>query len=443
MKAPGFSSLIKLALPLYLGMLANTIVGLVDTAILGRVSETAQSAGGYGALFYTVVFVGAYGFSLALQIRMARRIGEKKRWIVGALFRSAFLSMLLAAIVLSVLSWFGAVSLFNGLLKVEEIANLSADYFRIRGLGLPFTLANLCFMALFIASGKSLPIGISNGIAGVVNVSLDFLLVFGVGELIPAMGIQGAAIASAMADFSGFIVYVIAFFRILYRGPYFSVKAPIRLSYLAETFKVALPLIVQNLLSMVSWFLFFTFIEKTGEQNFHISIVVRSVYSLFMMAGFALGSVSNAQVSTLLGAESPGEIPRLLKRTGFIALSLTFVSGLFILLFRSSLLGLFNPNPELAQLAGPTLTVLFVALNLFAVSHVLFNAVSGTGNTWRALRIESACIVLYLAYTIWMCFFVQGVDLAVIWLAEILYMVCIGLASFQFIRRFLSKAVPL
>jgi len=443
MKAPGVSALIKLALPLYLGMLANTIVGLVDTAILGRVSEAAQSAGGYGALFYTVVFVGAYGFSLGLQIRMARRIGEKKRWIVGALFRSAILSMCIAGVILALGAWFGAIPLFNNLLHVQEIAMLSADYFRIRAVGLPFTLANLCFMALFIASGKSLPIGLSNGIAGVVNVSLDFLLVFGAGDYVPALGIQGAAIASAIADFSGFLVYLIAFFRLLYKGPYFSVKAPIRLRYLSETFLVALPLIVQNLLSMVSWFLFFTFIEKTGEQNFHISIVVRSVYSLFMMAGFALGSVSNAQVSTLLGAESPAEIPRLLKRTAGIAFSLTFLSGLFILFFRSTLLGLFNPNPELAELAAPTLAVLFIALNLFAVSHVLFNAVSGTGNTWRALRIESACIVLYLAYTVWTCFFLPGIPLHIIWLAEIVYMVSIGLASFQFIRRFLLKAVPL
>lgn len=69
--------------PIFLGLLAQNIINVTDTAFLGRVGEVELGASAMGGLFYICVFTIAFGFSVGSQILIARRNGEGRYKDVG------------------------------------------------------------------------------------------------------------------------------------------------------------------------------------------------------------------------------------------------------------------------------------------------------------------------------------------------------------------------
>ena len=75
-----------IAYPIILGSLAQTLITLTDTAFLGRVSEVALGASAMAGIYYYVFSTLAWGFSIGIQIIVARRLGEGKLNRIGVVF---------------------------------------------------------------------------------------------------------------------------------------------------------------------------------------------------------------------------------------------------------------------------------------------------------------------------------------------------------------------
>lgn len=66
----------RVTYPIFLGLLAQNVINVTDTAFLGRVGEVALGAAAMGGLLYICVYTIAFGFSVGSQILIARRNGE-------------------------------------------------------------------------------------------------------------------------------------------------------------------------------------------------------------------------------------------------------------------------------------------------------------------------------------------------------------------------------
>lgn len=426
------SGILRLAFPIYGGLLANTLVGIVDTAFLGRVGLLEQGAAGYGSLFYLVFYLIGFGFVLGPQIIIARRVGEGANRRVGHIFFNAVWVMMLYSAVLVFALWLLADKFFQQMLNSQQIAGLTTRYLEIRTLGIPATMLNLCFMAFFVGTGRSSAIGIASVGSGLVNVVLDYFLIFGIGSL-PPMGMEGAAWASAFSDISGSLIYLtLAWIKNSF-SPYALWQGiPLRWAMLRQLFQVSTPLILQNFISIAAWFLFFTMIEKTGERNFGVSIIIRSIYSVFMISAIALGSATNSMVSNLIGQGRSYEIPSFLRRVMRLSFSGMLILSLPLWLYPRYMAGFFTDDAALMDLSVPSQWVVVIALYFFSISNIYFQAVSGTGNTRVSLMIEVACIILYLLYTYVTAIILQS-PLHYIWGAEVLYMLSFGILAYLYI----------
>ena len=69
-----FKNILRIAFPVMIGSLANNIINLVDTALLGRVGQIELGASAIGGIFYFVMIMVAYGFNNGMQIIIARRV---------------------------------------------------------------------------------------------------------------------------------------------------------------------------------------------------------------------------------------------------------------------------------------------------------------------------------------------------------------------------------
>ena len=113
-----FKEIWHIAFPILISLLMEQMIGITDTAFLGRVGEVELGASAIAGIFYTVIFMVAYGFSIGAQILMARRNGEREYREIGELFYQGIYFQIGIAAVLFTLSYF-----FSPLISKQIIAS--------------------------------------------------------------------------------------------------------------------------------------------------------------------------------------------------------------------------------------------------------------------------------------------------------------------------------
>ncbi len=90
MTTPSHREIWQISGPIMLSLLAQNIVGVTDTAFLGRVGEVELGASAIGGVFYLILFMVGFGFTTGVQILIARRYGEKNYSEIGPVFDNSF-----------------------------------------------------------------------------------------------------------------------------------------------------------------------------------------------------------------------------------------------------------------------------------------------------------------------------------------------------------------
>ncbi|MBM3171130.1 MAG: MATE family efflux transporter [Bacteroidetes bacterium] len=419
----------KLAFPIFAGLLSNTLVGVADTAFLGQIGPVEQSAAGYGSLFYLVAFIVAYGFSIGLQIQIAQAFGAKKTDSIPLFFLLGIMGVFTYSLIFcGTVLGFGE-SILRLMLSNGELVKQTMDFLDVRVWGSLWHFPMLTFYALLVGTENSKPIGFIYFGAAALNILFDYLLIFG-NFGFPALGMQGAAYATILAELLGFLAFIVVAFG--QKTSYFHLKKPNWLSLKPLLNQLTLtsgPLILQNLVSMVSWFGFFTLVEKTGLQNFQWSVIMRSIYGPYMMVGLGIGAAANSLTGQFWGEKKQREIWPLLTSAALLAFLSSSMIGSTLFIFGDGIACLFTQDSDLLALAPSTFPVLFLGLVLFSVCQTFFNGLSGMGKTKQALLVELGAVTVYLGYTVAAinCILPHRID--IIWMAEGVYMVALGAGS--------------
>lgn len=197
--------------------------------------------------------------------------------------------------------------------------------------------------------------------------------------------------------------------------------------------KLALPTMLQKLLSFGTWFIFFVLVERMGEEPIAVSGIVRSVYMLIMIPVFAFAATANTLTSRLIGAGRQNEVMSTLVKT----FRLSFVCILPVLLccifFPATVLSIYTDNVSLATASVSSLYVICAAAIAMSFGMTFFEAVSGTGNTIQALWLESLVLAAY-TFSVWFFARIVATDVAWVWTSEITYGILIGIVSLVYIR---------
>mgnify|MGYP003291163799 FL=1 len=198
----------SIALPIMLGNMAQTIINFTDTAFLGHLGVIALGASMLAGLFYFVFTTVAAGFAIGIQIIVARRFGEKNYGRIGVIFEHGSLFVLLLGLLLFSILYFFSDQLLLWLIDSQNIYEASIDYIKYRQFGIAFVCFNFLYRALYVGISNTKVITYSTAIMAVVNIALDYCLIFGKCGF-PQMGIGGAALASLCAEVSAFVFFTI------------------------------------------------------------------------------------------------------------------------------------------------------------------------------------------------------------------------------------------
>ena len=194
--------------PIFLSLLAQNVINVTDTAFLGRVGEVELGASAMGGLYYICAFTIAFGFSTGSQIVIGRRNGEGRYNQIGPVMIQGVFFLLSLAAILFLFSRFFAGDVMRVLISSDAILNATEEFLNWRVFGFFFSFVNVMFRALFIGITRTKVLTLNAVLMAMTNVLLDYLLIFGHAGF-PKMGIQGAAIASVIAEAVSILFFVV------------------------------------------------------------------------------------------------------------------------------------------------------------------------------------------------------------------------------------------
>ncbi|MFW5792737.1 MAG: MATE family efflux transporter [Bacteroidota bacterium] len=429
-----YSGLWKVAYPIIIGLVAQNIMLVIDTAFLGQLGAVTLGAAAIGGLFFLCIVMLATGFSVGVQILVGRRNGERKYKQIGIIMvHSIYLIIMIALICFAIIT-FIAPSLLESYINSDAVFKESITFLDYRKFGLFFGFLVLVFNAFYIGTIKTSIVSIGTIIMAIVNIVLDYGLIFGNLGL-PQMGIAGAAIATNIAEFSTFLFYIAygLHFKRFSKYKMFSIIT-ISKPIIRRLLNLSIPVMFQYFLSFAAWFVFFLIIEKKGEIALASSNIVRSIYMFLMIPVWGLSSSINSLVSNTIGEGRISMVMPLVKKVVILAILCSLVMLIAPLLIPHTIVSFYTKDPAIINAAIPLIYVISVALLAFSVSMIIFSALSGTGKTLVALKIEVICIMLYLI-SAYILSNVLKVSTPMVWTVEIIYFSLIGIFSAYYLLK--------
>jgi len=428
-----YSQIVNVAYPIFLTMLIQNLIQVTDTAFLGHVGEIELGASAIGGIYYIAIFTMAFGFSTGAQILIGRRNGEKNFDKIGEIFVFGTVFLWIIAALIFVFTRQSSDLILARLLHSPLVLKASTEYMNWRIGGLFFAAINVMFRAFFIGIIRTKVLTFNAITMAITNVILGYALIFG--KLgFPQMGISGAALAAVISEAVStmfFITYLLASVDLKKYGFIGIIWKNFRV--IRNILNVSLSLMIQNVLSMSTWLLFFLAIEGMGEKPLAISNIVRSCYMIFGIHIFALSATTSTLVSNTIGAGKTKEVISLIWKIARMAFTVSLVLAIVLYFFPKPVLRIYTSDAGLISEAIPSLRIILLVLLTLSISNVFFQSVSGTGNTRSALMIESSTLVIYVAW-IWYFAIHSKAPLSVCWTVEWIYALFLGLLSFLYFR---------
>jgi len=437
-----YKNIWRISYPIIVGSIAQNLINVVDTAFLGRLGPIELGAAGNSIIFYFIFIVLGMGLAVGSEIIIGRRNGEQNFKDIGRIVDHSFYILLpLALFLFMVLKLFSGDILFQ-LTANEQIFEKSTAYLDIRLYGIFFAFTNLAFRTFYIGIIKTGILTWSTALMAIVNIIFDYLLIFGHWGF-PKMGIEGAALASVLAELSATLYFTIyTLFKVdrkKYQLLYFkAIEMPIVKSIM----RISSPIMIQHFAAISSWMMFFLIIEKIGTRELAISHIIRSIYMVLMIPLFGFAAATNTLVSNLIGMGQVHNVIEMVKKVTILSILTTAVLMPFNLLIPKQMISIYTTDLSIIQDSVPVLYVITGAMFLFSTTYILFSAVSGTGNTQVSLLIELGTLSIYLYATYYIGIKMQA-SLPIVWCSEYIYFGIMGILSFLYLKygRWQSKKI--
>ena len=383
-------TILALAWPTMLEQLMQTAVQYIDTAMVGSLGTQATAAVGATTTVNWLIgsTISALGVGFLSFIARAYGAGDRE-----AASKAVSQAVLVTGIVGTLFT--GLTLSLSGLVPVwmqvdESIRDLASAYFFILYLPmLPRTATIIFGTALRAAGDTKTPMKVGVWV-NIINVCLNFLLIYPTRELTvlgltftmpgAGMGVIGAAAASAIAfAFGGIRITMV-----LWKHPMISPKgASFRpdLNILKPCLKTALPNMLQRFGTSLGYVAFAAMINSLGEVATAAHTIANTVESAFYIPGNGMQTAAATLAGNAYGAYDRQRMNELARMFIPIEIGLMILSGGALFLLAPTLVGIFSDSNEVIQLGTTVLRMVALSEPFYGFSIIVEGMMLGVGNT--------------------------------------------------------------
>ncbi len=391
---------------------SSALLSLVDTAMVGWLGSAELAAVGLGS-FASWIYLGFFqGLTIAVQALVSRRVGQGRIGEAGASLNAALLLLIAVAPTSAAILWVATPSLFALLNDDPAVLAAGVPYLR-------WVIAQSLFMgAIYAFNGFWNGIGRSRMYIGplvvmhVTNAALAYVLIFGHLGL-PAMGTEGAGLATALASVVGCSLYLMLAHRHA-RALGFMRARPTRDEF-GAVLRLAVPGGLQQLFDTLALTLMYRIVGSIGTVELAAYAVLINLVGLVGLPAFALGSAGAALVGQALGRGNIDDASRWaweVMRVGAIGLALI---GAPFWLVPDLLLSIWLHEDAAVDVARTPMRILGAMIVFNGVGYMLAAMLNGAGDVRRVTWVNLITQWLWLLPGAWLLGPVLGGGLLGVW----------------------------
>ncbi len=306
-------SVLAIAIPVMLSNVSTPLLGVVDTAVVGRIPDPAYlGAVAVGTLIFSFVF-WAFGFlRMGTTGLTAQALGRRDNPEVLACLGRALLIAVAAGCVLITLQWPIRVVVFELLDGSAQVESLAADYFDIRIWAAPATLANYAILGWLIGLGRTDFGLVLQLVLNVANVVLDVVFVVGFG-----WDVRGVAAGTLLAECIAVVVGLAIVFRHARRFGNFRIDFPLWLNpaMLRRTIAVNADIMIRSLALVFVFVWFMARGAAAGDVVLAANAVLMQFNSVSAYFLDGLAFAAEALVGRAIGARHREGLMRAIRIT--------------------------------------------------------------------------------------------------------------------------------
>lgn len=379
-------TIFALAWPTMLEQLLQTAVQYIDTAMVGSLGTQATAAVGATSTVNWLVSSTISALAIGFLSFVSQASGAGDREKVTRAASQAVLTVLVCGLIFTGLT-LGLSSYVPVWMQVDPaIQELTARYFFILYTPMLFRTATIIFGTLLRAVGDSktpMRVGL---LVNIVNVVLNFLLIYPSRELWgitlwgAGLGVIGAALASAIS----FVVGGVCITNALWKHPVISPRGQSMMpdfAILRPCLKVAIPNALQRFGTSFGYVAFASMINSIGEAATAAHTIANTVESAFYIPGYGMMTAAATLAGNALGAKDNKRAGNLAQMIIFVEVLLMTISGGLLFAFAPQMMRLFSQDPEVIQLGATVLRMVAVSEPFYGVAIIIEGMMQGMGNT--------------------------------------------------------------
>ncbi len=425
--------ILKLASPLIAQNLSYTIMGVIDTFFVSRISTDSVAAVGLAGILFFAILVLFRSTANSSVVFVGRAYGAKDYQAIG----KSIWKVLNVVAILSLLVFFlpGLYKfLFNFAVPAANpnIRAIGHRYLQIIAYEVPFVMFSAVVWGFLVGRNDSRTPMLLAWFAVASNIFLDWLLVLGNLGL-PRMGVEGAAYATLIANILSSILSAIILWRPKNRLDYGTGKFRIAsFADIKQVIKIGLPMGFGDFVEISSFSIFFSMLGRLGTDVLAASNIALQYMSISFTMGMAIAQAGSSLVSQYLGAKEPDNAELVGYRASAIAGFFMALIGLSYLIAPKALIGVFTDDPKVIAAGVVVLKMIAFYQAFDGIAIVLSGALNGAGDT--AFTMFTKIIFgwgVFLPLT-WLLAFKFNGGVVGAWAAAIVYLS--GLAIIYFLR---------
>lgn len=434
-----FKNINRLAIPATISGIAEPVLSITDTAIVGNIPvdglESLAAAGIVGSFLSMLIWVLGQTRS-AISAIISQYLGAGKLKEVANLPAQAiFLNIALSLLILG-----GTIFIVEDIFKLFEATGKLLDYcvtyYSIRVWGFPLTLFTFALFGIFRGLQNTYYPMLIALIGAGLNIVLDFIMVYGIEGILPAMYLEGAAWASLISQG---VMAILVFFLLKSKTQIdLKLRFPIN-QELGKLIGMSLNLFVRAISLNAALIIAVREATSLGDRYIgaHTIAINLWLFAAFFIDGY--GAAGNSMGGKLLGGRDYQGLWRLAKKISKYGLLVSLILMVFGFLFYYPLGRIFSNEPAVLEIFYGIFFIVILGLPMNTIAFVLDGLFKGLGEM-KYLR-NVLLIATFLGF-IPALYIGKFLDLGfyAIWIAFVIWMVVRGGAL---VWKFRKKFKPL
>ncbi len=412
-----------------LGAFVQFFVVFTDNYFAAQLDGKAMSGVSYIGLAYITLGMITTGIASAIQIIVARRMGEQQWGTIPAVVNNGlYLGIFIACIQFGTLYFLGPL-FFEAYIDDPTIQQYMMEFSSIRSWGFWIYTPTMLLQAYWTGIAKTKVVFGTMLITSISNMILAYVFIFGQGP-IAAMGVSGAAWATLSAEC---LAFIFLFGYTLYKNPTVvrQLTKPI-FTFTRSILQLGSPIVLQLLIALGVWLAFYTMVESRGPQSLQSAFIVRNMYMLAWVSVMGFSSAMRTYTSALMAEGRMHDIKLLLMRIGFFNFLGVLILSHGLWLYPHWISEQFTQDPTTIRYTVDTMKLIVPAMLIYSFTSILLAWVEGSGATVAGFWIEVITSFIYIISIYLMVHYTHW-EVSLLWLSDYIYFIVMGICSGLFL----------